>query len=82
MTATMHLLRGRAALQAGRSRREEARTALREAVAIEGVPPEAWFWLGEALSGENAPESRAAYEKYIELDPDGPYASRARRAVR
>ena len=82
MTATMHLLRGRAALQAGRSGRDTARSALREAVGIEGVPPEAWFWLGEALSSDNAPESRAAYEKYLELDPDGPYASRARRAVR
>ena len=82
MLATAHLLRGRAALQAGRNRRDAARAALRQAVEIDGAPPEAWFWLGEALSGENAPESRAAYEKYLELEPDGPYASRARRAVR
>ncbi len=82
MRATMHLLRGRSFLQDGRSGRDAARRALREAVQIDGVPAEAWFWLGEALSGDNAPESREAYQRYLELAPEGAYASRAQRALR
>lgn len=80
--ATMHLLRGRAYLLNGRRDVGPARQALRDATAITGAPAEAFFWLGEALSGDNAPEARAAYQRYLELAPNGPYASRARRAVR
>ncbi|MEM9189794.1 MAG: tetratricopeptide repeat protein [Myxococcota bacterium] len=82
LQARMHLLVGRSYVLEGRDGRDRARRALRDAVAIDGVPPEAHFFLGEALSGENAPEARAAYERYLELAPEGYYASRARRAIR
>lgn len=59
-----------------------ARTRLREATALPGVPAEAYFHLGEALSRDNAPEARAAYARYLELAPSGFFAQRARRAIR
>ncbi len=58
-----------------------ARARLREATALRGVPLEAFFHLGEALSGENAPEARAAYVRYLALAPNGFFANRARRAI-
>ena len=57
-----------------------ARTLLREAAALPGAPAETHFHLGEALAAVSAPDARAAYERYLELAPTGPYASRARRA--
>jgi len=74
------MLKGRVAL--AEDDEDRAAEALREAVAIESVSPEAYFYLGEALSGRNAPEAREAYERYVELDPEGPLASRAQRALR
>ncbi len=74
------VLKGRVALDQDDER--GATEALRAAVDIEGAPSEAHFYLGEALSGRNAPEAREAYERYLELDPEGPLASRARRALR
>ena len=73
-------LKGRLALE-GRDERA-ATEALRAAVAIPSVPPEAYFYLGEALAGRDSPEAREAYQKYLELAPSGPLASRAQRAVR
>lgn len=61
---------------------EPARTFLRQATQREGVPAEAWFHLGESLQGANSPDARAAYERYLSLEPNGPYADRARRAIR
>ncbi len=81
-TARLHLLRGRAHFDNGRSELDPAREELRQATEIAGVPAEAYFFLGEALAGDNSPESRAAYQRYLELAPEGPYAARARRAVR
>jgi tetratricopeptide (TPR) repeat protein len=60
---------------------ETAREALREAVKIPGVPPEAHFWLGESLGGKVSPEARAAYQRYLELEPHGRNQDRARRAA-
>ncbi|MFK7988590.1 MAG: tetratricopeptide repeat protein [Sandaracinaceae bacterium] len=73
-------LLGRAQLLA--REREAARDALRAAIELDGTPSEAHFFLGEALSGENSPGARAAYEQYLELAEDGPFAGRARRAIR
>jgi tetratricopeptide (TPR) repeat protein len=73
-------LLGKAALAAGEV--DEARTSLRQATGMAGVPAEAWFHLGEALAGANTPDARAAYTRYLELAPSGPYAERARRAIR
>jgi tetratricopeptide (TPR) repeat protein len=81
LLAELRTLEGRAHLQRGRRNEDEARAALRAATEIDAVPGEAWFFLGEALSGENAPEARAAYERYLELEPEGPYAKRAQRAI-
>jgi tetratricopeptide (TPR) repeat protein len=81
-TARYHLLLGRAYLSDGRDGRENARRELRTATESGQAPPEAFFYLGEALSGDNAPEARAAYQRYLELEPEGPFANRARRAIR
>ncbi|HJL17754.1 MAG TPA: tetratricopeptide repeat protein, partial [Sandaracinaceae bacterium LLY-WYZ-13_1] len=78
--ARMHLLVGRAHLAEGHD--EAAREALRRAAEIETAPPAVHFWLGEALAGDNSPDARAAYERYLELAPEGDYAARARRAIR
>ena len=81
MRARTYTLLGRVHLDAGPRARDDARRALRRAVEIDTAPPEAWFFLGEALAGDVAPEARAAYQRYLELAPEGPYASRARRAT-
>ena len=77
--ARLLTLTGRAQILEGHA--EEARGSLRQATQREGVPAEAYFFLGETLSGVNSPESRAAYERYLALEPTGPYADRARRAI-
>jgi tetratricopeptide (TPR) repeat protein len=82
MRARALTLRGRTYLLSGRDSKAEAREVLRRAVELPGAPAEAHFFLGEALSGENTPEAREAYERYLELDENGPYARRARRAIR
>jgi len=82
MRAHMLTLEGRAHLLSGRDGKAEAREVLRRAVELPGVPPEAYFFLGEALAGENAPEATEQYQRYLELDENGPFARRARRATR
>ena len=77
----LHLLTGRSYLNDGARGREDARRSLRRAVEFDRVPEEAWFYLGEALAGENAPEARQAYQRYLEVAPEGPYSGRARRAI-
>jgi tetratricopeptide (TPR) repeat protein len=78
--AKLAILRGRAHLL-GRNEQDQAAAAFRQAIAIEGAPAEAHFFLGEALSGTSAADARAAYQRYLELAPEGDYASRARRAI-
>jgi len=80
--AQLAMLRGRAALLGGDSELSAAREAFRAATAIDGCPPDAWFWLGESLAGDNAPAAREAYQHYLELAPAGALAARARRAIR
>jgi tetratricopeptide (TPR) repeat protein len=58
-----------------------ARDLLREAVQDPSVPPDAHFWLGEALGGRKTAESAAALKRYLELQPEGPYAARAKKAL-
>ena len=80
MMARVLTLRGRVAIEEGEA--AAARRLLRQATAIEGAPAEAWFYLGEALAGEDSPGARRAYETYLEKAPAGPLARRARRAIR
>ena len=65
-----------------RGERDAARRLFRQSISLPGAPPEAWFYLGEALSSDNSPAARQAYEKYLELVPKGPLSDRARRAIR
>jgi predicted Zn-dependent protease len=60
---------------------EAAREALLEAVKLPGVPNDAYFFLAEALGGKGHAEARAAYQRYLELEPRGRYRDRARRAL-
>ena len=82
LTARMWLLTGRAYIQRDkRGDLETARTALIAATAIERVDPSAFFWLGESWAGKNTPGARAAYERYLELRPEGEFVARARKAL-
>jgi tetratricopeptide (TPR) repeat protein len=82
LRARMLTLLGHAYVQRGRrSDLEVARDLLRQAVTLAGPPPEAFFWLGEALGGRITPESAAAFKRYLELEPEGDYVARARRAL-
>ena len=65
-----------------RGERDAARRLFRQSISLPGAPPEAWFYLGEALSSDNSPAARQAYEKYLELVPKGTLSDRARRAIR
>jgi tetratricopeptide (TPR) repeat protein len=60
---------------------DRALDVLREAVQIPGAPAEAHFWLGESLGGRKTPEATAAFKRYLELEPGGKYAGRAKRAL-
>jgi len=61
--------------------RDSARRLFRQSISLPGTPPQAWFYLGEALSSDNSPVAREAYERYLELVPRGHLADRARRAI-
>lgn len=76
-----HLRVMRARIMVEERELQQAAVLLRRTLEIEGAPSEGWFYLGEALSRSNSPESRAAYERYLSLSPVGPLASRARRAI-
>ena len=65
-----------------RGERDAARRLFRQSISLPAAPPEAWFYLGEALSSDNSPAARQAYEKYLELVPRGSLSDRARRAIR
>lgn len=80
MHARLQTLRGRAMLLDDED--EDAINALNAAIESGAAPPEAHFFLGEARSGANSPDARASYERYLELAPEGPFAARARRAIR
>ena len=54
---------------------------LNRAIAQPNPPPEAYFWLGEALGGRDTPPASIAFRRYIELEPEGRYAERSRRAL-
>jgi len=64
-----------------RGDRDAARHLFRQSISLPGTPAEAWFYLGEGLSSDNSPAARQAYEKYLELVPEGHLADRARRAI-
>ncbi len=60
----------------------EAAADLRRALALE-ERPEAWFNLGLALElNENGEEAQAAFERYLELVPEGPRADAARKHLK
>ena len=61
---------------------DASRRLFRQSISLPGTPAETWFYLGEALSSDNSPAAREAYERYLELVPKGHLADRARRAIR
>jgi hypothetical protein len=80
--ARLLTLVGRAHIQvAGGGVSQKAAEALAAAVQIQGVPAEAFFWLGESRAGVQTSEARNAYERYLQLEPNGRYAERAKRAL-
>jgi thioredoxin-like negative regulator of GroEL len=82
LRARMLTLLGHAyVLRAKKHDLETARDLLREAVKLPNPPAESFFWLGEALGGRITPESAAAFKRYMELEPQGDYVARAKRAL-
>jgi tetratricopeptide (TPR) repeat protein len=80
--ALLLTLKGRAYIQRGQKGDfSEASGFLSEAIAIDGAPAEAHFWLGEALAPSRPLAATTAYQRYLEREPDGVYAARARRAL-
>ncbi len=64
-----------------RGERDAAKRLLRQSISLPRTPAAAWFYLGEVLSAESSLAAREAYEKYLELVPEGHLADRARRAI-
>jgi len=58
-----------------------AKDKLARAVALQGVPAEAYFWYAETLAKTKTGGASDSYAKYIELAPNGYYASRAKKAL-
>jgi hypothetical protein len=80
--ARMLALLGHAYVQRGkRGDEERARDVLRQAVRLPSPPAEAYFFLGEVLGGRRTPEAAGALKRYLELEPRGEYADRARRSL-
>jgi tetratricopeptide (TPR) repeat protein len=81
MRARMLTLYGHAYVQRNkRGDLEAARDALRKALQM-NPPSEAYFWLGEAVAGKITPEAAAALKHYLEIEPNGYYAARAKRSL-
>jgi predicted Zn-dependent protease len=79
--ARMFTLYGHAYVQRNkRGDLEAARDALRKALQM-NPPAEAYFWLGEAVAGKITPEAAAALKHYLEIEPNGYYAARAKRSL-
>jgi tetratricopeptide (TPR) repeat protein len=60
---------------------ELAKDKLSKAVLLSGVNPEAHFWLAEMLAKTKSGGAQAEYAKYLELDPSGYFAGRAKKAL-
>ncbi|MBI2897612.1 MAG: tetratricopeptide repeat protein [Deltaproteobacteria bacterium] len=58
----------------------EANSLLSVATSMAPDHAESWFWLGRSL-GTSSERGRAAYSRYLELQPEGPRAAAARRAL-
>ncbi len=77
--ATLLTTRGKAHLQ--QKEFASAKKDLTEAVQIDGAAHEAFFWYAETLAKTKNPGAAEQYTKYIELDPNGEYAARAKKAL-
>jgi tetratricopeptide (TPR) repeat protein len=76
-----------AAIEAGetylaRNSYDAARERFEEALRLTPDNPKACFRLAQSLQGLQRPEpARLYYQKYLDLDPHGPYAADARKAI-
>ena len=78
LRANMFLILGQVKL----ARRDNAAAsdALAHATALEGAPPESFFFLGESLTQIDAAKAQEAYLHYLQIAPTGEFASRAKSA--
>lgn len=60
---------------------DAAKDKLARAVALPGVPPEAYFWYAETLARTKTAGASESYAKYLEVAPRGYFAARAKRAL-
>jgi tetratricopeptide (TPR) repeat protein len=61
---------------------DAARERFEEALRLTPENPKACFRLAQSLQGLQRPEpARSYYQKYLDLDPHGPYAADARKAI-
>jgi tetratricopeptide (TPR) repeat protein len=80
-------LRARLAILEARAQLEDrnaggAATTLRRAIEMAGCPADAHFFLGRALEDDDEAAALTAFQRYLELAPEGRYAADARRATR
>jgi tetratricopeptide (TPR) repeat protein len=75
------LLRARLALAARPPDEGGARESLMRASELAGAPADVFFLLGEVTRATDRTRAVAAYRRYLELAPRGPYAAQARRFV-
>jgi predicted TPR repeat methyltransferase len=61
---------------------DTARPLLEQATALAGAPADTWFFYGQTLTAARSSDAAAAYQHYLEADPNGPHATEARRALR
>ncbi|HEX6241949.1 MAG TPA: tetratricopeptide repeat protein [Polyangiales bacterium] len=75
------LLLTQAKIEIAASEFSSAKEKLARAVNLAGVPPEAYFWYAETLAKTKTPGASESYGKYLELAPNGYFASRAKKAL-
>jgi tetratricopeptide (TPR) repeat protein len=59
----------------------KAKEQLAVAITLPGAPAESFFWYGESLARTKTPGATDQYMKYLELEPHGFYADRAKKAL-
>jgi tetratricopeptide (TPR) repeat protein len=59
-----------------------ARLLLEQATGLAGAPADSWFFYGQTLTAAHSTDAAAAYQHYLDADPNGAHVTEARRAMR
>jgi tetratricopeptide (TPR) repeat protein len=79
------------AIMVNKGQMDEAATALKKATDLDPTNANAWYWYGMALMGKAsvksdgtmvpAPGTVEAFQSYLKLSPNGPYAAQAQASI-